>query len=214
MAAEELERVDRPLAVLREQRPLVAAVVRDARHMPHQLAQGHGPLCLRERRHGRHEGVNLVVEVQLVFLQQQADRGRRERHGGGADPEARIWRDLHPALEIRPAKAFGPDDVATDSNRHGKARQVLLGESRTDDLPPLLHGAGPLWLRGRMRHGWDVLRVRMQGRRSGADVHPRPPNCREEQPDGYDNQRGPGFRPTPQHVPSTSSDGRIVTSWL
>ena len=116
-----------------------------------------------------------------------------------------VWRDGHPVLEIRPAKAFRPHDVAGDTNRHRQSRQVLLGETRTDDLPPLLHGVGPLWQRGRMRHGWHVLRVRVQGRRSGAHVPPKPQNRHGEQPDGQDDQCRPGLRPTLQHVPSTSA---------
>ena len=160
-----LQRFDRPLAVLRQQRPLVAAVVPDAGHMPHQLAQGHGPLFLRELRH---VGLNLVVELQPAFLQQQADRGRRERRGGGADPEPRLRRDRPRVLEIRPAKAFGPHDVAANADRHRESRQVLLDETRAGDLPPLLHRAGPLWRRGRLRHGRHLLRVRVQRRRGGA----------------------------------------------
>jgi hypothetical protein len=65
--------------------------------------------------------------------EQQADRGRRQRLGGGADPEFRAWRDGHPLLEIRPAKAFGPDDVAADADRHRQSRQVLLGNGRTGE---------------------------------------------------------------------------------
>ena len=133
--------------------------------MPHQLAQCHGPLFLRERGH---VGLNLVVEVQTALLQQQADRGRRERRRGRADPEPHFWRDGHPVLEIGPAKAFGPHDVARRPDRHRESGQVLLDEARTDDLPPLLHGVGPLWRRGRTRHGRYLLRVRVQRRCRGA----------------------------------------------
>ena len=159
--------------------------------MSHQLAQCYGPLFLRERRH---VDLNLVVEVQPAFLQQQADRGRSERRGGGADPEPRFWRDGHPVLEIRPAKAFGPHDVATDADRHRESGQVLLDETRTDDLPPLLHCVGPLWQRRRTRHGWHLLRVRVQRRCSGAHERPEPQNRREQQADGPDDQREPGLR--------------------
>ena len=72
---------------------------------------------------------------------------------------------------IRPTKAFGPHDLAAGTDRHRNARQVLLGESRTNDLPPLLHRAGPLLRRGRIGNGCHVLRVRVEGRRRGAHVH-------------------------------------------
>ena len=67
------------------------------------------------------------------------------------------WRDGRLALEIRKTKAFGPHDLATDTDRHRKARQVLLGDTRTNDLPSLLHGAGPLSHWSRMRNGRHVL---------------------------------------------------------
>ena len=161
--------------------------------MPHQLAQCHGPLFLRERRH---VGLNLVVEVQTALLQQQADCGGGERRRRRSDPEPHFWRDWHPVLEIRPAKAFGPHDVATDTDRHRDSGQVLLDETRTDDLPPLLHGVGPLWQRGRTRHGRHLLRVRVQRRCSGARVRPKPQNRREQQADGPDDHREPGLFPT------------------
>ena len=189
---EVLQRFDRPLALHREQRSFVAAVVPDAGHMPHQLAQRHGPLFLRERRH---VGLDLLVELQPAFLQQQSDRGRRERRGGGADSEPRIRRDGHMVLEIRPAKAFGPHEVAAGTDRHRKSRQVPLGEARTDDLPRPLHGVGPLWQRRRTRHGWHVLRVRVQGRRGGAHVHKEPQNRCGYQADGHEDQREPGLDP-------------------
>ena len=50
----------------------------DAGQMPHQLAQRHGPLLLRELRDVR---LNLLVELQPVLLHQQADRRRSERLG-------------------------------------------------------------------------------------------------------------------------------------
>jgi hypothetical protein len=50
--------------------------------------------------------------VQPPLLAQQADPGRRERLGDMPDPEAHPWIDRHAALEIRPAKPFGPDDTA------------------------------------------------------------------------------------------------------
>ena len=192
-----LQRVDRPLAVLREQRPLVAAVVPDAGHMPHQLAQRHGPLLLRELRH---VGLNLVVELQPVLLQQQADRGRRERRGGGADPEPRVWRDGHAVLEIRPAKAFGPHDVATDADRHRQSRQVLLDEAGADDLPRLLHRVGPLWRSGpnasrRARPAAFGCRRRCRG----ADVHRDSHDHRDQRADGEDDARGPAV-PALRHV--------------
>ena len=136
------QRVDRPLAAHGIQRPLVTAVGPDAGDMPHQLAQCHGPLFLRERRH---ICLNHVVEVQAIVLQQQADGGGGERLGGGADPEPRVWRDGHAFLEIGPAKAFGPHDVAPDADRDRESRQVLLDETRPGDLLPLLHGDGPRW---------------------------------------------------------------------
>ena len=159
--------------------------------MPHQLAQCHGPLFLRERRHVH---LNLVVEVQAALLQQQANRGRSECRGGGADPEPHFWRDGHPVLEIRPAKAFGPHDVASDTDRHRESWQVLFDQTRTDDLPPLLHGVGPLWQRGRTRHGWHLLRVRVQRRCRGARERPDPKNGRKQEADGPDDQRQPGLR--------------------
>ena len=142
---ETLQPFGRPLAVRGGHVVLFTVVVPDARHVSHQLAQRDGPLFLGERGHVR---LNLVVEMQPAFLQQQADRGRRERLGGVPDPEAHVRRDGHPLLEIRPAKTFGPDDVATDADRHRQSRQVLLDETRTGELSPLFHRAGPLLAMG------------------------------------------------------------------
>jgi hypothetical protein len=83
--------------------------------MTHQLAQRHGPLLLREFRH---VGLDLLVEFQTVFLQQQPHRSRCERDGRGADPEPRVQRDWHALLEVRVANALGPDELAADADRH------------------------------------------------------------------------------------------------
>ena len=45
---------------------------------------------------------------------------------------------------IRPAKTFGPDDVATDADGDRQPRQILLDEIRTGELSPLFHRANPL----------------------------------------------------------------------
>lgn len=47
-------------------------------------------------------------------------------------------RHLNAAFEIRIPETFCPHNLTTDSDRHRKARQVLLGGTCTDDLPSLL----------------------------------------------------------------------------
>ena len=75
--------------------------------------------------------------------------------------------------------------TATDNSR-----QVLLDETRADDLPPLLHRARPLGNGDRLRHGWHVLRVRVQGRRRRARRTANSPAIsREEQTHRQDDQR-------------------------
>jgi hypothetical protein len=147
---EGLKRLDRRGAPLREQRTLIAAVVDDARQVSHQLAQGHRPRLLRELGHVR---LNLFVEIQLAFVQQQADGGRRERLGSSADVERHVRHNRHAVLEIGPAKAFRPDDVGTDTHRNRQPGKVLLVETGTDDSPPLLYGVGPLLRRRGMHDG-------------------------------------------------------------
>jgi hypothetical protein len=49
-----------------------------------------------------------------------------------------------PGSPVRPAKAFGPHDIAIDTDRYRQPRQVLLGETFTDNLLPLRDGIGPL----------------------------------------------------------------------
>ncbi|HET9196304.1 MAG TPA: hypothetical protein VFO21_25675 [Vicinamibacterales bacterium] len=71
-AAEELQRLDGPLAVLRKQRPLLSPIVRHASGMRHHLAQRHRPVLLRDLRRVR---LKATVQRQLVFLEQQADAG-------------------------------------------------------------------------------------------------------------------------------------------
>jgi hypothetical protein len=83
--------------------------------MSHQLPHRHGPLFCRKRGYVR---LNRIIELEAAFFQQQTDRGGRERHGGRSDPEPRLWRDRHMILEIRPAKTFGPHEVATGTDRH------------------------------------------------------------------------------------------------
>ena len=184
---------DRPFAVLREQRALVAAVGPDAGQMPHQLAQGHRPLFFRKRRH---VGLNLIVQVQAAPLEQQADSRRRKRDRGCTDPELRIRRDGGALLEIGQAKAFGPHDVATNPDGHRQARQVLLGDPRANELPPLLHGVGPPAHRGELRNGSHLLRARMQRRRRGLHVLPEPENRGEQEPDGDGDRRERDLFPT------------------
>jgi hypothetical protein len=108
--------------------------------MAHELPQCHGPLFLRELGDVR---LNLVVKFQTPLLEQQADGGRSEHGGGGSDPEPGIWRDAYAGLEIRPAKAFCPYDVATGTDGHRKARQVLLGEACAHDRSPAFHRIRP-----------------------------------------------------------------------
>src|SRR5688572_30372882 len=111
MSRKVMQRFDWSPAALPKKRSLVTAVGADTREMSHQLAYCHRPLFLRECGHIR---LNLVVELQTAFLQQPADRGRSEHGGGSANPEPRFGRDGRPFLQIRPAKAFRPHDVATD----------------------------------------------------------------------------------------------------
>ena len=139
--------------------------------------------------------LNLVVEMQRVFLQEQSDRSRGERFGRVCDPEPGIWCGRHLVLEIRPAKALGPHDVTVDADRHRGSRQVLLRETGAHDLLPALHRVGPFSRRVRMRHGSHLLRVRVQDRRRDALVCPEPQNRRERQTDDSDDQRKPGCGP-------------------
>ena len=83
--------------------------------MPHQLPQCHWPLLLGEFGH---VCLDLLVQLQPVLLQQQTNGSRSQHDGGGADPEPGIGRDGYPILEVRPAKAFGPHDVAIDTDCH------------------------------------------------------------------------------------------------
>ena len=165
--------------------------------MRHQLAQRHRPLFLRELGDVR---LNVFVEIQPAFLQQQADCGRRDRSGGGTDPELHFWRDGHPLLEIRPAETLRPHDVAADPHCHRESRQILIGKTQPYDLSSLLHGVGPLWRRGGMDHRWRVLRVRVQRRRSGAHVRPEPHDRYGDQTYPHDDQCQPGFGPVPRHA--------------
>ena len=159
--------------------------------MPHHLAQRHGPLFLRKLGHVR---LNRLVEIQAALLQQQAGRRRGERRGSGADPESRFRRDGRLLLEIRPAKSFGPHDLAAGTHRDRQPGQVLIDEMRAGDLPGLLHGAVPLRRRRRMGHRRHVLRVRVQRRGRGADVHPQPGNRQQSQADGPDEHARARFR--------------------
>ena len=131
---ETLQPLGCPLAVPGGHVRFFTTVVPDAGHVSHQLAQSDGPLLPGERGHVR---LNLVVEVQPAFLPSRPT---------AADVSAldvcpilkRDRRDGHAFLDVRPAEAFGPDHVATDTDRHRKPRQVLLAEPRPGDLPPLL----------------------------------------------------------------------------
>jgi hypothetical protein len=51
-----------------------------------------------------------------------------------------------------------------------------------------------------MRDGSHLLRVRVQDRRRDALVCPEPQNSREQQADGPDDQRKPGWDPILCHV--------------
>ena len=169
--------------------------------MPHQLAHGHGPLFLRKLGD---VGLNLVIELQPALLQQQADRGRREHRGGGPDPEPRLRRDGHAVVEIRPAKTFGPHDLAANADRHREPRQVLFREGRARRFPPASHRIGPLWRRGRLRRRRHALRIRVNGRRRGGHVEMEPRDRCEQAADAHCNQCEPGLDPVPtlRHVPS------------
>jgi hypothetical protein len=96
------------------------------------------------------------------LLEQQADGGGGQRRGCGADPEPRARLDLHALLEIRPAKAFGPDDLAAGRDRHRQPRQVSRDQMRARDLLRLLDGAGPPRRRRRLPHRRDIPGVRVQ----------------------------------------------------
>ncbi len=185
--------------------------------MSHQLSQGHGPLFLRERRH---VDLYVGVEIQPAFLHKPADGGRGERAGRISDPEPRLWRDEHPFLEVRVAKAFGPHDVVADTDRHREPRQVLLGETRTNDLLGLLHRVGPLGRWGRTPYGLHRLRIRVQRPRGGGHVRIQPHDEREQQADRQADQRQPGLDPASWHAGSkcsgfiSSSRPWELGSWL
>ena len=158
------QRIGRPLAPLRRQPPIVRSLDPHARHMPHQLAQRHGPGLLRKLRDVR---LNLLVELHPILLEQHADRRRREGGRGGSHPEPRLRRHGRARLDVGPAEAFGPHDVAADADRHRQSRQILLGECRAYDLPRAADGRGPLRRRLRLHGRGRVLRLRVQrlGRR-------------------------------------------------
>jgi hypothetical protein len=46
-------------------------------------------------------------------------------------------------LDVGPAEALGPHDVAADADRHRQSRQILLGEYRAYDLPRAADRRGP-----------------------------------------------------------------------
>ncbi len=204
-----LQSFDRPLTARRQQRPLVAAIVPESGHVPHHLPHGDGPRLLRELRHVH---LNLVVELQLPLLEQQADRGRGEQRGGGADPEPRGRRDGQALVEIRPAEAFGPDDGVADTDGHRDPWQILRGQVRARGLSTAFHGSGPFlrWLRkSRRRH---AARVRVEGRCRHGHVGVESRDGREQAADRHDDEREPGFRPVPGlgHGSSIAQERREV----
>src|SRR5688572_18897223 len=164
--------------------------------MPHQLAYRYGPLFLRKPGHIL---LDVVIQLQLILLQQHAGRGRGQRRRRRADPEPHAWRDGHALVEIRPAKAFGPDDIAVRTDGDRKSRKVLVAESRTRNLPSASDRGRPLSRWRALCHGWRVLRVWMVGLRGHTHVPPHPQDRGDDEANGHDAERQPGFYSTPWH---------------
>ena len=121
------QRIRRPFAPFRRQPPIVRSRDPYARHISHQMAKRHGPGLLRKLRDVR---LNLLVELDPILLEQDADRRRREGRRGGSHPESRLRCHGCVRLDVGPAEALGPHEVAADADRHRQSRQILLGEYR------------------------------------------------------------------------------------
>ena len=67
------------------------------------------------------------VQVELVLLVQQADRGRCDRLGHAPDAHLRGRPHGLALLEIREAEALGPDDPAVDENGDPKSGRPIRG---------------------------------------------------------------------------------------
>jgi hypothetical protein len=153
--------------------------------MSHQLAHRDRPLFFRERRH---VGLNLVVELQPAAFQQAANRGRDECLRRRADPEQRLRSHGDLIFDVRPTRALGPDDLAIDADGHGQSGQVLLDQSRTDNLPCTRDRVRPCRHRRRARHSRHSVRIRVYRFCCRADEDEQPGNARDQQTDGADNE--------------------------
>src|SRR6185369_15343382 len=105
---------------------------------------GHRPLLVRKIRNIL---LNLVIQLQPAFVQQQANCSRREYDGGGSGSKPVTGRNRRAVLDIRKPKTLRPHDLAIDTDGDREPRQVVLGHARAHDLAGLLRGSGPLWWR-------------------------------------------------------------------
>src|SRR5688500_8372080 len=109
----------------------------DAGDVAHQLARGNRPPLLWIRGNVR---LNRGIEIDAPALVKQGD-GSRQRFRDASKTELRARRHRHAVLEVCPAEALGPDDLAIAGNGHREARQVLFQEQRVRQATGLLDGS-------------------------------------------------------------------------
>src|SRR4029453_18817124 len=92
---------------------VVTADAVDAGDVAHQLARGHRPRLLWVRGD---VSLNRDIEIDAPALVEQGDgsRGQRFRHASKAELRARRYRQT--ILDVCPAEALGPDDLAIPGN--------------------------------------------------------------------------------------------------
>ena len=117
---------------------VVTADAVDARDIAHQLARGDRPwLC------GIRGDVPLDrrIEIDATPVVKQGDGRRGQRFRDGAETESRERRHRRAALDVGPAEALGPHDLAVHGDGNREARQILFHEQRARQAPGLLDGA-------------------------------------------------------------------------
>ena len=184
-----LQRVDRSSARLTEQRTFVAAVAADARRVAHHLAERRCSLKLR------HVTLDLFIELQPLLLEEQSNRGRRERRGRGADPESRFRRHRHFLLDVRPTKTFGPHDLVGGADRNRYAGRFCSLTAARTICRPCSAALAQRCVGIASVNGGHVLRRRVKGHRRGADVHEQAEDSNRDQADRNDDRDDPDLRP-------------------